>query len=63
MQLQLQLKAAQNCNFKNKVYAFQKEKEMPRETERASEREREGEKERLFKSIAQLRDFPSAVKV
>lgn len=59
MQLQLQLKAAQNCNFKNKVYAFQKEKEMPRETER----ERAGERERLFKSIAQLRDFPSAVKV
>lgn len=59
MQLQLQLKAAQNCNFKNKVYAFQKEKEMPRETERA----RAGEKDRLFKSIAQLRDSPSAVKV
>lgn len=28
---QLQLKAAQNCNFKNKVYAFQKPTEMARQ--------------------------------
>lgn len=65
MQLQLQLKAAQNCNFKNKVYAFQKEKEMATEwkRERVEKRKRAGENERLFKSIAQLRDFPSAVKV
>lgn len=53
------MKAAQKCNFKNKVYAFQNPKELARERERGRKRGCD----RLFKSIAQLRDFPSAVKV